>query len=92
MLHIANFILSVIYCEFNHKKKSKLGNYFGIFWFLGEKTYVKFLPKYPEVLRTSVFSKKNRSEAEVDQKVTELKRTEALHSSLESSSLEMPYL
>jgi len=33
----ATSIVTTIYCEFNHKKKSKLGNYLCIFWFLGEK-------------------------------------------------------
>ena len=42
-----------------------------------------------EVLRTSVFWNVHRSEAEVDQKLTELKRSEALHSSLDGVTYQL---
>ena len=61
----------------------EIGAYWAVFGHLRQFGGILSLSKMStEVLRTSVFWNFHRIEAEVDQKLTELKRSEALHSSL----------
>ena len=65
----------------------EIGAYWAVFGHLRQFEGILSLSKiYTEVLRTSVFWNVFRIEAEVDQKLTELKRSEALHSSLISGA------